>query len=76
MNSLRLLFPTLALLLVLSAPTMAQREPVGRDTTRTTCVRGQKCASFVDKDGDGINDNRCRGMGLKRKGHHGKKQCR
>jgi hypothetical protein len=34
------------------------------------CVRGKK-DQFIDKDGDGINDNRCKGSGLnncKRKG--------
>jgi hypothetical protein len=28
---------------------------------------------FVDKDGDGINDNRCSGMGVGSKKRHGKK---
>lgn len=32
-----------------------------------------KCNNFVDKDGDGINDNRCTGMGLGRKKRHGQK---
>ncbi len=32
------------------------------------------CDRFIDKDGDGINDNRCKGYGVcKHKNHHHKK---
>ncbi len=30
------------------------------------------CGHFVDKDGDGINDNRCSGMGIGKRKRHGK----
>lgn len=30
-----------------------------------------KCGKFVDKDGDGINDNRCSGMGISKNKRHG-----
>ncbi len=31
----------------------------------------KKCGHFVDRDGDGINDNKCSGMGIRRQKKHG-----
>ena len=54
-----------------------QQATLCKDTCRAKCVNsctppvGANCNHFIDKDGDGINDNRCSGMGIGRKRKHG-----
>ena len=54
-----------------------QQATLCKDTCGAKCVNsctpptGANCNHFVDKDGDGINDNRCSGMGIGRKRKHG-----
>lgn len=54
-----------------------QQATLCKDTCGAKCVNsctpsaGTNCNHFVDKDGDGINDNRCSGMGIGRKRKYG-----
>ncbi len=45
------------------------------DTLKCCKDTTQRCDTFIDKDGDGINDNRCRGFGVcKHKNQHKEKK--
>ena len=58
-------------------PPAKQQVASCKDTCRANSVNpgfapgGANCNHFIDKDGDGINDNRCSGMGIGRKRKHG-----
>ncbi len=53
--------------------TKSDSSKVVADTAKNKCCtkNSSKCDIFIDEDGDGINDNRCRGYGVcKHKNRH------
>jgi hypothetical protein len=47
-------------------PSTCKSKTCKNDTVKAHCGR------FIDKNGDGINDNRCSSMGISKKKRHGK----